>query len=136
MSKCFAAAFMSWVALSGCGGARGGEERMKKMVEWKVEDVLHEVDATEPQRLTVTGLKDSLLAEAKPLVAGVQGTRKEFVTEWKAKSVDAVRVHQAITAQANALEGFVHKVADAAIALHDVLTPKQRELLTQRIDKT
>lgn len=135
MSKWFVAAVVSLVVLSGCGGARGGEERLKKMVEWKVEDVLDDVDATEAQRATVKGLKDSVLAEATPLFASAQGTRKELVTEWKAQSVDAARVHQAIAAQADALEGFAHKLADAAIAVHDVLTPKQREVLTQRIEK-
>lgn len=135
MSKWIAAAVVSVVALTGCGGGRGGEERVRKMVEWKVEDVLDDVDATAPQREAINALKDGLLAEVKPLSAGAQATRKELVTEWKAQSVDAARVHQAIDAQAKALEGFAHRVADAAIAVHDVLTPKQREVLTQRIDK-
>lgn len=123
------------LTLVGCSGGRGGEERMKKMVEWKVDDVLDEVDATVEQRLAINASRDALLAEVKPLSIQAQGTRKDLVTEWKAQSVDRVRVHQVIDTQAASFTAFVHKVADAAIAAHDTLAPKQRDALTQRLEK-
>ena len=125
---------VSMVGAVGCGrGARA--ERLEKMVALKVDDALDDLDATTAQRERVQAMTKDALTAARPLAEQAQAARGALVTEWKADRPDASRVHQLVDAQLEALRGFAHRLADQAIELHQVLTPQQRALVSERLDR-
>ncbi len=126
MSK-FIVVALAALSLTACG-AKG--ERLEKMVRTRVDRALEEVDATAPQKERVQQLEKQLLTDAKPVVEQGLATRQSLIEQWKSSTVDSARVHALLDAQFDSARGFAHKAADAAIELHNLLTPEQREKLS------
>jgi len=120
---------------TGCG--RGAErlERAEQVVDWKVADAMEELDATPQQTQRAQALAKGLVVEAKPLVKQGLEARDTLIAEWKSARPDAARVHGVIDAQLDALRGLAHRAADAAIELHGILAPTQRDEVTRRLEK-
>ncbi|MBX7099537.1 MAG: Spy/CpxP family protein refolding chaperone [Myxococcaceae bacterium] len=120
--------------LAACG--RGAPaERMEKMVAWKVDDALDDLDATPQQRTQVEALSKKFVADVKPVLAQGEGTRDALVAEWKKSEPDATKVHAVIDGQLDAVKALVHSVADSALEVHRLLTPAQRDDVTKRLEK-
>jgi Spy/CpxP family protein refolding chaperone len=134
MSKWMLLAVVSTVGTMGCGGGARGE-RLEKLVALKVDDALDDVDATQAQRERVQAMTKETLTSAKPVVEQALATRSALVSEWKAERPDSARVHQLIDAQLDSLRSAVHRLADQALELHQVLTPAQRERVTERLER-
>ncbi|HEX8441598.1 Spy/CpxP family protein refolding chaperone [Archangium sp.] len=115
----------------GCGGR--DPERVKQMINWKVDDRLDELKATEDQKQAIHGLKDSLFEDGKRLFEEQKGVRAELLTQWESPNPDARAVHTLVDARLDALRAFAHKVTDAALEAHRILTPEQRKQVSTEV---
>lgn len=122
------------VGATGCGGGKRAE-RLEKMVQWKVDDALDEVDATQAQRERVQAITKDAIAKAKPIAEQGQVARAALVTQWKSTTPDASAVHQLVDTQLDAVRSFAHVMVDKALEVHQLLTPKQREQITSRLER-
>ncbi len=120
-----------------CGGGSADAETMSKrayqFITWRTDDALDRLDATDEQRKQVNALKDRLFGEGKEVFIADRDSRKTLLSEWEAKQPDAARVHRVVDERFDAMRGFAHKIADAALELHRVLTPEQRAEVTTHI---
>jgi Spy/CpxP family protein refolding chaperone len=127
-----ASAVLAVVLLSGFrgGGWNRDPERIKQMVTWKMDDKLEDLDATADQKKAVHAVKDRLFDEGKVLATEHQATRLEVLTQLESDYPDAQKLHSLVDARIDAVRAFAHKVVDAAIEVHRVLTPEQRKELS------
>lgn len=123
------------VGATGCGRGADRLERAEQMVDWKVADAMDDLDATPQQTARAQALAKGLVVEAKPLVKQGLEARDTLIAEWKTTRPDAAKVYAVVDAQLDAVRGLAHRVADAAIELHGLLTPEQRDEVAARIDK-
>ncbi|MEW6434490.1 MAG: Spy/CpxP family protein refolding chaperone [Myxococcota bacterium] len=120
---------------SGCGRGADRLERASQQISWKVADAMEDLDATPQQTERAQALAQGLVADAKPVVKQGLEAREALVDEWKSARPDAAKVHALVDAQVDAVRGLVHRAADAAIELHGLLTPAQRDEVTQRLER-
>lgn len=125
---------VSSVGMSACGGGARGE-RLEKMVQWRVDDALDELDATAAQRERVQALTRDTLAAARPLGEQAQAARTTLIAEWKSSKPDSTRVHQLVDAQLESVRAFAHQLVDRAVEVHQLLTPAQRDQISGRLDR-
>jgi protein CpxP len=132
-------------SLAACGGGGWGGgasanpkerlDRAQKFVNWRVDDALDDLDGTDAQKAQVKQVTDKLFVEAAPVLEGNQAARAGLVEQWGAANPDATKVHAIVDERAQALTGFAHKIADAAIEVHRILTPEQRAKITKEIQE-
>jgi Spy/CpxP family protein refolding chaperone len=131
-----ALALVAAVSHSACGRGGGDRlERLDKMVSWKLDDALDDLDATDAQRKQVEQIKVQLLAEAPKLMADHKKARQELIGEWGSTNPSAERVHAVVDQRMDAFRAVAHKVADAMLQVHALLTPQQRQEINERIAK-
>lgn len=130
-------AVLAVVLLSGFrGGHFGGPrdpERVKQMITWRMDDRLEELKATEDQKQALHGLKDSLFEDGKRLYEENKGARAQMLEQWDSANPDSRAVHALVDARVDAFRAFAHKVADAALEAHRILSPEQRQQLTANV---
>ncbi|HEX5745972.1 MAG TPA: Spy/CpxP family protein refolding chaperone [Archangium sp.] len=130
-------AVLAFVLLTGFrGGHFGGPrdpERVKQMITWRMDDRLEELKASEQQKQALHGLKDSLFEDGKRLFEENKGARAQMVEQWESVNPDANAVHALVDARMDAFRAFAHKVADAALQAHRILTPEQRQQVTENV---
>jgi Spy/CpxP family protein refolding chaperone len=132
-------ALLAFVLLTGFRGGHHGwggprdPERVKQMISWKVDDRLDELKATDAQKQAIHGLKDSLFEDGKRLFEEQKGARAEMLNQWESPNPDAKAVHALVDARMDAFRAFAHKVADAALEAHRILTPEQRKQVTTEV---
>lgn len=110
-----------------CGGTP--EERFDRAQGYaqdKIDDRLDDLDATDAQRARIAELQRSLFAEARPLFLSHQQTKQELFQELKGQSPDAARLHALVDARAAAYQAMAHRLVDASVEVHALLTPEQR----------
>jgi len=123
------------VLLAGFGPGRmhhGGPFDAKKayrFISYRVDNKLDDLKATDAQKQQVNAIKDSLFNEGVALKAAHDTAHKELLAQWDSPRVDNARVHALVDERLDALRGFAHKAVDAAIKVHDLLTPDQRAQL-------
>ena len=124
-------AVLGVVFLSGFRGGHGwgakNPERVKQMITWRLDDRLEDIDATDAQKRSIQGLKDSLFEEGQRVMKEQKDSGQELLTQWDAAQPDARAVHALVDARVDAWRGFAHKVADAFLEAHRVLSPAQRQ---------
>jgi Spy/CpxP family protein refolding chaperone len=96
---------------------------------------MDDLDATPQQTARAQALAKGLVVEAKPLAKQGLEARDTLIAEWKSPRPDSAKVHAVVDAQLDAVRGLVHRAADAAIELHALLTPQQRDEVTVRLEK-
>ena len=133
-------AVLAVVLLSGFAGGSFGfgcngrdPERVNQVVTWKLNDHLDQLKATEQQRQALHGLKDSLFEDGKRLFEENKGARAQMLEQWESANPDSRAVHSLVDARVDAFRAFAHKVADAALQAHRILTPEQRHQVTAGI---
>ncbi|MFN0063260.1 MAG: Spy/CpxP family protein refolding chaperone [Myxococcaceae bacterium] len=126
------------VALSAWGPHACGKPdaaRKARFVTAMVDDTLDDLDATDEQRAAVHGLKDRLLAEGFALRDDNKAARTQFLTQWQSAQPNTTELHTLVDSRMTAVTAFAHKLADAALELHTILTPAQRAELGERMAK-
>ena len=130
-------AVLAFVLLTGFrGGHFGGPrdpERVKQMITWRLDDRLEELKVSEQQKQAIHGLKDSLFEDGKRLFEENKGARTQMVEQWESANPDSKAVHSLVDARVDAFRAFAHKVADAALQAHRILTPEQRQQVTENV---
>ncbi len=126
---------MGFGACRGHGNGFMTPERIRTVIDWKTADFMDKIDATSQQRERIEALKDRLIQEAVTLHMQLHSNHGLFLEEWKSAAPDVERIHAELDGHARLKKAFARKVADAVIELHGILTPEQRELLTERIEE-
>lgn len=131
----FTVGALSFVLLTGFGGCRRDtpEERARhvdRIAHHVVDDVMDDVDANDDQRARVQKLADGVVKDVVPLIEQHPAVRAELWTQWSSKQPDAKRVHAIVDDRVDAVRGLLHKVADAVLEVHSILTPEQRAEIT------
>jgi periplasmic protein CpxP/Spy len=131
-------ALLAVVLLSGFRGGGFGwgprdPERVKQMITWRMDDRLEALEATEDQKKALHGLKDSLFEDGKRLYEEQKGAKTEMLTQWESPTPDARAMHAVVDARVDAFRAFAHKLADAALEAHRILTPEQRQQVSTQI---
>lgn len=131
-------ALVAFVLLTGFrGGGWGGHgrdpERVKQFVTARLDDRLESLHATDAQKKEIQGLKDGLFTDGQRLFTDNQDARQEALAQWDAEKPDATRVHALVDARVDAMRAFAHKVADAFLRAHDILTPTQRQQVSEGV---
>ena len=131
-----ASAVLAVVLLSGFrgGGWNRDPERVKQMITWKLNDKLEDLEATDAQKQAINSVKDRLFDEGKLMAQEHQTTRVEVLTQLESDYPDATKLHGIVDARLDAVRAFAHKVVDAALEVHKVLTPEQRKELSTEYD--
>ena len=132
-----AAGIAAAIALSGCGRGGGMKDpvRAKKYIDYRVDDYLDDLDATDAQRKKIHELKAPLVEEGFVLREANLKVRDELLTQWKTPNPDIARVHQLIDERIDAVRAVAHKAADATFQAHQTLTPAQRAEVAAQMEK-
>jgi protein CpxP len=134
-----AGAVTAFMVLTGFGHAHRGwggamdEEKAKKFATWKVNDVLDDLEATPDQRAKVQALKDDRITEAFQLAAGHKEIRTQLLAQWNAANPDRKQIHALVDQDIDRLRALAHQVADSLVDVHDVLTPEQRQKVSEKL---
>ena len=123
---------MTWSAVAYSKRSWDGE-RFERMVEWKVEDMLDEVDASDDQRERVRAIASAALADMGEFRDFRRAGREALVDALTQETVDrealeALRQSKLETADRASLR-LLTALADAA----EVLTPAQRAELAEEL---
>jgi periplasmic protein CpxP/Spy len=110
---------------------QGHEKKAYRFISMRVDNMLDDIQANDSQRQQIHQLKDDLFNEGKALKGNMEGARDELKTQWAAPKADSTRVHQIVDQQLDTARAFAHKMADAALKLHDLLSPEQRAQLAK-----
>lgn len=77
--------------------------------------------------------------DARPLALSNPAVKRELITELQAERPDAVKLHRIVDERAAAFSAFAHRLVDAAVEVHGLLTPAQRAevnaALSERLEK-
>ncbi|MCB9553569.1 MAG: hypothetical protein R3F65_29725 [bacterium] len=109
--------------------SRGGDksERARKFVEWKLDDALDELDATEAQRAQVEKIVFALFDEGVAKLGDREVFREELLSLWQQPSPDAAAAHALVEARIEVLRALAHQAVDSSLEVHKVLDAKQRD---------
>ena len=129
------AALAGLLTLTGFAAHRFGHdpERMRSMVNARVEDALDDLDATPEQRTRVLALAERLLREGAAARDGHHEAVKALAGQWGQATPDAAAVHALVDARLDAVRKLAHQAADAGLELHGTLTPEQRAKVARKI---
>jgi len=101
----------------------------------RVDDALDDLDATPAQRTQINAVKERMLSAAMSHRETRKETRDVFVAEWKAEKPDAGKLHALVDQRAAEMTAMAHQAVDAAIEVHDTLTPEQRVKVSKKIER-
>lgn len=134
-----ALALVAFVGLTGFRGCGHPDPRdpaqVAAFVNDKLDDLLDDLDATPAQRTQLGAVKDRMLEKFQAQRADRQALHQAMLAEWNAPQVDRAKVHALIEARAEAMKALAHEAADAAIEVHDALTPEQRAKLAKKAER-
>ena len=130
----------SAMAFTGCKGHGHGKgfitpERIMKIVDWKVDDFMDEINATSTQRERILEIKDRLISEAVVVHTEMAGNHVTLFNEWKSDSPNMDTINGIIDDASARKAAFGKTVADSIVELHSILTPEQRAKITEHIEK-
>jgi len=106
-----------------------GSAMMHKFVDFTVNEKLDEIKATDEQRQKVQEIKDRLMKDGHALHESHGALHESLVKLLEQDQVDPAQVKALVHQRTDALVRFADEAADAAVELHDVLTPEQRKQL-------
>jgi len=127
---------LSGVSVAGFAATRTmgpNPERAERFINWRVNEALDDLDATPDQRTRILALKDRSVADGREVFKGHAATRTELKAQWDSEKPDNTRVHAIIDERAEAMRGFAHKLADAVMEAHSILTPEQRSQVSEEM---
>ena len=109
-------------------------ERIQKMIDWKVTDVLEELEATEAQSEKIRALTDQLVKKGFALHEEGRESHKVMLAAWQEETVDREALYEQVDEKIERFRGFAREMIDASVDLHGILTPQQRIKLVHRIE--
>jgi len=113
----------------------GDPQRAKEFMSKRIDRMLDRINATPEQRAKINEVKDQLLQESTAMRQAQRDLKKELMAQWQNPQVDAAKVHAIVDQKVEAFRAMAQKAADAAIQVHDVLTPEQRAQLQKELSE-
>jgi Spy/CpxP family protein refolding chaperone len=110
-------------------------EMMQKFVEWRVNEKLDEVKATDAQKQQVKAVEKDLFEQGRALHTGNRDFHNAVLAELQKDNPDPAQVHALVDARAASLKEFADKVADGVLKIHGILTPEQRAQIIKDIEE-
>jgi hypothetical protein len=120
--------------LHGCHGMMT-PERVRQMIDWKFDDVMDSITATDDQRVKLGDIKEKLINEAIDLHRDLKDSHDVILDEWKSTSPDLGTIYNQIDSGLIVKKDFARKVAGALLEVHEILTPQQRDLITEQVEE-
>lgn len=108
-------------------------EKIKKFVDYRVNDVLDDLEADDTQRTRINATKDRLVGQAEQLFTSRGELRTALMDQWKQEKPDADAIHKLIDDRIDEMRALAHQAADAGLEVHGTLNPKQRAELAELI---
>ncbi len=108
-----------------------GSEKIKKYVDYRVNDVLDDLEADETQRTRIHATKDRLVGQAEQLFASRGELRTALMDQWNQEKPDADAIHKLIDDRIDELRALAHQAADAGLEVHGTLNAQQRAELAE-----
>lgn len=105
------------------------------MAKMFVDRALDKLDASDKQEELVYDHKDRLMTEMKTLKKGKDRNRATMTAMVRSADPDAAVLHKLIDARSGAYTRFAHQVVDSAVEIAATLTPKQRQLIREKIEE-
>jgi Spy/CpxP family protein refolding chaperone len=109
--------------------------QMAQFAKNRVADMLDDVDATPQQRQQIGAIVDQMIASAQSAHQGQAGAHQAFLDAWKAETPDAAQLHQLVDQRIDAARTVAHQAVDAAVQVHGILTPAQRQKITTKLER-
>ena len=133
-----AGAAVAFVVLTGFrteGHSWGPREsdRARQVLSWQVDDRLEALKASTAQKQAVNALKEALFNDGERLYTDQTNANERMLEFWGSHSPDPRAVHDLVEARMNAFRDYAHKMADAALQAHDILTPEQRQQVADEV---
>ena len=126
----------SLLALGGYAAAQrhgfrphGEHAMMGKFVDFMVNEKLDELKASDVQKQRVLEIKQRLMSEGRTLHEGRGEFHERLLSLLAQDTPDTAELHALVNAHKEKLSALADKALDAALELHDVLTPEQRQQL-------
>ena len=106
--------------------------KMKKFVDFRVNDVLDDLGATADQRRAIHDLKNRALKDAVRLKKQKAGVMKEVKSILGSDTPSSDRLHAIVDDQSELMTDLGHKMVDYVLELHDILDKDQRAQLARK----
>lgn len=110
-------------------------ERAREMMSKRIDRMLDQIKATDAQRAQINQIKDQMFQEGTALRQAQADLKKELMAQWESPQVDAAKVHALVDQRTEAFRAMAQKAADAAIQVHDLLTPEQRAQVQKELSE-
>ncbi len=115
-------------------GCKFNPDRIKKMISWKVDDVLDDIDASDSQIERVNQIKENLFKEGEAMIKKCMADHENMLAEWKSETPDKDKIRAYVDNHLEAKRQMAYKLVDASMELHDILTPEQRAQLIEEVE--
>lgn len=110
-------------------------EKMQKRISFRVNDLLEEIEASDGQRAEINAIVDELLRRLPARADDRRETREAIVEQLRRDRPDAKRLHALVDEKAKAMAELGHEVVNAALQIHEKLTPAQRAELLEEMGR-
>jgi Spy/CpxP family protein refolding chaperone len=109
-------------------------DRMKKIIEWRIDDALDDAAVNDAQKTEIKTITDGLFDTAKDTFGEHKESRAVFIKQFKSDTPDKEAVRALIDVRVEAARQMAYAAADAAFEIHAVLEPAQRLKLLERVE--
>ena len=108
-----------------------GEERFDRFVEWKIDGMLDEVDATDDQRERVQAIVTATLTDLEGARDLKREMRRNLVAAFTAETIDRGELEVLRLRKLETVDGMSRRVLTGLADAAEVLTPAQRAALAE-----
>jgi protein CpxP len=116
------------------GGFRRDPKRIHSFINFRVNEILDQVKASDAQKAKVNAVKDRLLQEGVALRAKSLGLREQVVTQLASDRPDARVLHGLVDQRIEEFRAFAHKAVDGILEVHQVFTSSQRAEILDELE--
>jgi Spy/CpxP family protein refolding chaperone len=109
--------------------------KIQKMVQWKVDDVLDDLDATDAQRREIEAAAASIVTDALKLRENRDARHAQVLAELRKAEPDAKALHALLDQRVEAMRAFAHRSVDTALEAYAMLDENQRIALLDEIEE-
>ena len=110
-------------------------EAMQERAQDKIAWIAGKVDASEAQQQELEAIANALVADMAPLIEQHREHRRDMITELTRPTFDRTSVESVRRDMIATLDTGSARLADALAEASEVLTPEQRQTLTERMTR-
>ena len=124
---------MTWSAVAYSGKSWDGE-RFERFVEWKIDDMLDEVDASDDQRTQVRAIATAAIADMGEFRDFKRAGREALVDALTQETVDRAALETLRQSKLETADRASQRLLTALADAAEVLTPAQRTALAEELE--